>query len=95
MTNSMHAFGTFALCAGVLACASGQQRPSDASVEGNGDSSENAELSLPRPEIEGSSTAVANTCADRPCSSNSDCCGSTSCGIDPERSHVQRYCLGG
>jgi hypothetical protein len=97
MTNSMRALGTSVLCLGLLlACASGQQKASDASDSSSSSSSsnENTQLSLPHPEREGSSTAVANTCADRPCISNSDCCGSTSCGFDPERSHVQRYCLG-
>lgn len=94
MSISIGKVGAVAACLGVLACASGQQRPSDVSGEGDTDSSQNAELSLPRPDRGSSSTAEANTCAERPCISNSDCCGSTSCGIDPERSHVQRYCLG-
>jgi len=43
---------------------------------------------------EDSQAAVGETCADVACQSNSDCCKGYACGFDPERSHVQRYCLG-
>jgi hypothetical protein len=42
-----------------------------------------------------SASAATDVCEDRPCSSDSDCCKGDSCGFDPERSHVQRYCMGG
>ncbi|HET7540505.1 MAG TPA: hypothetical protein VFK05_11560 [Polyangiaceae bacterium] len=40
------------------------------------------------------SQAAGETCGDVACTSNSDCCKGYACGFDPERSHVQRYCLG-
>lgn len=29
----------------------------------------------------------------RPCSDSSECCDGHTCGLDPDRSRVQRYCL--
>jgi hypothetical protein len=34
-----------------------------------------------------------NACAERACSITAECCSGYSCGYDPGRSHVQRYCL--
>lgn len=34
-------------------------------------------------------------CDDRACVATEDCCKGFACGFDPERSRVQRYCLGG
>ena len=38
--------------------------------------------------------STGETCGDVACQSNSDCCKGYSCGFDPERSRIQRYCLG-
>ena len=43
---------------------------------------------------EGDSSGAGESCGDVACQSNSDCCKGYSCGFDPERSRVQRYCLG-
>lgn len=40
------------------------------------------------------SQAAGDTCGDVACTANNDCCKGYVCGFDPERSHVQRYCLG-
>lgn len=34
-----------------------------------------------------------NACFGKPCSINAECCDGYSCGFDPDRSRVQRYCL--
>lgn len=78
----------------VLSCASAP--PKEPNVSG---SNESAEPSAPRAARgsafdDAAANATANTCEDRPCYSNADCCAGASCGFDPERSHVQRYCLG-
>jgi hypothetical protein len=41
-----------------------------------------------------SPATAGESCGDVACESSSDCCKGYSCGFDPERSHVQRYCLG-
>lgn len=82
----------------VLSCASAP--PKESTVGGSSDaapSSEHADAShrdRASPYEDAAANAAANTCEDRPCYSNSDCCAGASCGFDPERSHVQRYCLG-
>ncbi len=43
---------------------------------------------------EGESKTAGDTCGDVACQSNTDCCKGYACGFDPERSRVQRYCLG-
>jgi hypothetical protein len=43
---------------------------------------------------EADSQAAGNTCGDVACQSTTECCKGYACGFDPERSHVQRYCLG-
>jgi hypothetical protein len=40
------------------------------------------------------SPTAGESCGDIACQSNSDCCEGYSCGFDPDRSRVQRYCLG-
>ena len=40
------------------------------------------------------SQAAGDTCGDVACQSSSECCKGYACGFDPERSKVQRYCLG-
>lgn len=42
---------------------------------------------------EGDSPSAGESCGDVACQSNSDCCKGYSCGFDPDRSRVQRYCL--
>lgn len=91
-------FATVLAVGTVLSCASAPPKESNVSS-----SDETAE---PRPRAavsprerasayeDAAANAEANTCEDRPCYSNTDCCPGASCGFDPERSHVQRYCLG-
>lgn len=82
----------------VISCASAP--PKEPNVSGSSDSADSSgNASASRSERgssydEAAANATADTCEDRPCYSNSDCCAGTSCGFDPERSHVQRYCLG-
>ena len=45
-------------------------------------------------ESESESQGAGETCGDVACQSNTDCCKGYACGFDPERSRVQRYCLG-
>jgi len=40
------------------------------------------------------SQAAGETCGDVACQSSNECCKGYVCGFDPERSKVQRYCLG-
>lgn len=86
----------FALFAGgalLLSCASSPTKdPNLSGSEGDTRAAAADDVSSP-PRDSSSVEATANTCADRPCFANSDCCGGTSCSFDPERSHVQRYCL--
>ena len=56
--------------------------------------SNDAAAAAPAKAPEGDSPAAGESCGDVGCQSNSDCCKGYSCGFDPERSHVQRYCLG-
>lgn len=76
-----------------LSCASAPVKESN--LSGSSESAPSANQREPEGSYEdAAANASANTCEDRPCYSNSDCCGGASCGFDPERSHVQRYCLG-
>ncbi len=82
---------------GVLSCAAGtQQEPRSGGVEPAAETSVGLEA-IPRTHDKSneSAAAVTDVCEDRPCVSNSDCCKGASCGFDPERSHAQRYCMGG
>jgi hypothetical protein len=56
--------------------------------------SNDAAATAPAKAPEGESAAAGESCGDVACQSNSDCCAGYSCGFDPERSRVQRYCLG-
>jgi len=38
--------------------------------------------------------SAGDTCGDVACQSTTECCKGYACGFDPERSRVQRYCLG-
>lgn len=82
----------------VISCASAP--PKEPNVSGSSDNADSGDRASANRVERGSSyddaaaNATANTCEDRPCYSNSDCCAGASCGFDPERSHVQRYCLG-
>ena len=43
----------------------------------------------------GSTTEMAeDSCSERACGINAECCDGYVCGFDPGRSRVQRYCLG-
>jgi hypothetical protein len=87
--SALFAVGTL-----LLSCASSPAKDPSLSGSGNESGDRAAADDSARPARDSSSVAAsANTCADRPCVANSDCCGGTSCGFDPERSHVQRYCL--
>jgi len=87
---------TFAVVV-LLSCASTPTPESNVSgtkesgAQGDGDKTAKSEPGSAYDDA--AANASANACADRPCFSNSDCCSGASCGFDPERSHVQRYCL--
>ena len=84
----------FAAGALLLSCASSKAK--DPNLGGSDNDGSNGAAAYDSPSLPSDSSSVsatANTCADRPCYSNSECCGGTSCAFDPERSHVQRYCL--
>jgi hypothetical protein len=56
-------------------------------------SAENDSVAAPtKPSDE--SQAAGDTCGDVACQSSNECCKGYVCGFDPERSKVQRYCLG-
>jgi hypothetical protein len=84
---------------GALSCASGPQKEANASDDAARESEaqkpaeRHATTAATDSDSDSDSTAVANTCEDRPCYSNSDCCKGRFCAFDPDRSHVQRYCL--
>jgi hypothetical protein len=90
-------FAAILAAGALLSCASAP--PKESNVSGSNESSERSDRDTAASSEPGSSygdaaaDASANACADRPCFSNSDCCSGASCGFDPERSHVQRYCL--
>ncbi|HTU61610.1 MAG TPA: hypothetical protein VMF89_24310 [Polyangiales bacterium] len=93
MSISLRAVGVFSVMAGLLSCAAAQSPEPKTSAEPA--TTELSALEEPsRAQRADSTAAEANTCEDRPCYSDGDCCKSYSCGYDPERSHVQRYCLG-
>lgn len=80
-----------------FACASGVQKEANSRADDSADTrdSNHGERALNAPAPAYSQVnAEANSCAERPCFSSSDCCKGYSCGFDPELSHVQRYCLG-
>jgi hypothetical protein len=79
----------------VCACASAPTKGS--ATPDNADQGSAKEPVAAQPEtsnVSGYETEV-NECDDRSCVGSSDCCNGYSCGFDPERSHVQRYCLRG
>ncbi|MGC4094137.1 MAG: hypothetical protein QM756_40750 [Polyangiaceae bacterium] len=102
MTTRMGvSFAAILLVGTVLSCASAPPPESNVSgadsaehADSDSDSASSARAEPGSSYDEAAANASANTCADRPCYSNSDCCKGASCGLDPERSHVQRYCLG-
>ena len=55
---------------------------------------EHNSVAAPAKASENESQAAGETCGDVACVSTSDCCKGYACGFDPERSRVQRYCLG-
>ena len=80
----------------LLSCASTQAPESNVSGAKEGSAKSDGDKTVSEPGSaydDAAANASANACADRPCFSNSDCCSGASCGFDPERSHVQRYCL--
>ena len=90
-------FAVFLSAGMLISCASGTTKDANYSGEESSSesSSESAQTSKPASSYsEAESHATADACEDRPCMSDSDCCKGTSCGMDPERSHVQRYCMG-
>ncbi|MFZ5896623.1 MAG: hypothetical protein ACOY0T_36545 [Myxococcota bacterium] len=97
-TRMVVSFATMLALGTVLSCASAP--PKDSNVGGANESADRSDSEMRASSDTGSAygdaaaDASANTCEDRPCFSNSDCCAGASCGFDPERSHVQRYCLG-
>ncbi|HYP74624.1 MAG TPA: hypothetical protein VER12_01640 [Polyangiaceae bacterium] len=71
------------------------EQPADAAKTSN-DAAAAATAETPEPSEHDAPAAVGagESCADVACQSNSDCCKGYVCGFDPERSRVQRYCLG-
>ena len=63
-------------------------------AESDASDTEEAADSRTTSSVSGYST-VADECVDRACSVNAECCAGQSCGFDPSRSRVQRYCLDG
>jgi len=61
---------------------------SDATTPAERDSAAPAKASDTESQVGG------ETCGDVACQANNDCCKGYVCGFDPERSRVQRYCLG-
>jgi hypothetical protein len=61
---------------------------------GEAKTSNDAAAAAPTKAPEGESPGAGESCGDVACQSNSDCCKGYVCGFDPERSRVQRYCLG-
>jgi hypothetical protein len=77
---------------GVLACASGPQKQAHVSASGSESQSGGDRTQVPDP-TSPTSSGEGVACGDQPCSFNSDCCKGYACGVDPERSRVQKYCL--
>lgn len=94
MNNVCHWFAGW-LLAGVCAvfgvsCASASQETQESNTAAS-------EATKPAPEVP--ETAVSG-CADsagepKHCTTNEECCSGFVCSLDPERSHVTRYCLEG
>jgi hypothetical protein len=80
----------------VCSCASAPIKGADAPDTDSTPSAAQEPVSTPAEtsNVSGYETEV-NECNDRTCVGNSDCCDGYSCGFDPERSRVQRYCLRG
>jgi len=61
---------------------------------GEAKASNEAAPAPPSKPAESDAPAAGEACSDVACQSNNDCCSGYVCGFDPERSRVQRYCLG-
>jgi hypothetical protein len=79
----------------VCSCASAPTKGADAPEEASAESAAKEPVSAQaETNVSGYETEV-DECADRACAGNTECCNGYSCGFDPERSRVQRYCLPG
>ncbi|MFO0565218.1 MAG: hypothetical protein U0263_06125 [Polyangiaceae bacterium] len=92
--NALRTFGTSCLLASLmtigLSCAESPPpaktpEPAPEATQKN-ESAESTPKDDPCKEKDGSSKS---------CESDKDCCKGYTCGHDPERSHVQHYCVGG
>jgi hypothetical protein len=73
----------------------GSQVPSPSAGNNSEGTSQNAApaQAVARP-LDQPSSPAAQSCDGVACESTSDCCKGYDCGFDPDRSRVQRYCLG-
>ena len=98
MTTRTIRFGLFALAMHQFGCHSPEAKEPARSQESPEGATEPEQESRPNTtDVEstpqGTAPSNGGSCDDRPCSSTDDCCKGYACGFDPERSHVQRYCL--
>jgi hypothetical protein len=84
-----------ALAAACLSCAGDQKgsKTSDEEAWPDSEAPEAPEDSLAPASGGGGDACMQANGEPLPCSSNEDCCSGYSCGFDPERSRVQRYCM--
>ena len=76
----------------VVTCA--EQPMTKTSSDATTTAAEQDSVPAPAKPAEGESQAAGDTCGDVACQSSNECCKGYVCGFDPERSKVQRYCLG-
>lgn len=91
MSIARHLPSVLLLLLSVVTCA--EQPMTKTSSDASTAAAEQEVAAPPKPS-EGESQAAGDTCGDVACSSNNECCKGYVCGFDPERSRVQRYCLG-
>ena len=78
----------------LVACAGKPAGEAKASNDATATPENDHVATTPAKASEDSPPSGSDTCGDVACQSSSDCCKGYACGFDPERSHVQRYCLG-
>ncbi len=76
----------------VVTCA--EQPMTKTSSDATTTATEHDSIAVPEKPSAIESQAAGDTCGDVACQSNNECCSAGVCGFDPERSRVQRYCLG-
>jgi hypothetical protein len=76
----------------VVTCA--EQPMTKTSSDATSTAAEPDSVAAPEKPSAGEAQAAGDTCGDVACQSSNECCKGYVCGFDPERSRVQRYCLG-